>query len=391
MVWAKFDDQTLNHPKFHGLSDSTKLLWFRSILYCTRYLTDGALDQRALSFLGAKENQVRSLVQAGLFDKSDEGQIAVHDFLDYQPSREQVLREREQVKQRVANFRSRKEEKRAESEDESRRYTGVSNAEVTSAVTPNVTRTYAVGNAAPDPARPDPTRPEKKSQPAAASVAREAPPPPTDPPPATPARAAEPAAKPPPEAPRATGGSGGDLESQLVGLLENDKHLASLHADVATLVERVAYAADAKRPAHVLAAVRKALDVAAASSWGLTPTVKTVLAYASKASEADLPSSGGKAGKAAALESKPARWTVLQSGSEEHRNKIADHFDFRRSCGWDVGKPWPLPEMVAAGWREGMPWLPDPMPLAKTSPDPTSGPANGNVEGKRRPKAGGEA
>lgn len=234
-------------------------------------------------------------------------------------------------------------------------------------------------------------REKDRKKEASSARAREAPQPPTDPPPATPARAAEPAAKPPPEAPRATSGIGGDLESQLVGLLENDKHLASLHADVATLVERVAYAADAKRPAHVLAAVRKALDVAASSSFALTPTVKTVLAYASKASEADLPSVGGKAGKAAALESKPARWTVLQSGSEEHRSKIADHFDFRRSCGWDVGKPWPLPEMVAAGWREGMPWLPDPMPLAKTSPDPNSGPANGNVEGKRRPKAGGEA
>jgi len=381
MVWAKFDDQTLNHPKFHGLSDSTKLLWFRSILYCTRYLTDGALDQRALSFLGAKENQVRSLVQAGLFDKSDEGQIAVHDFLDYQPSREQVLREREQVKQRVANFRSRKEEKRAESEDESRRYTGVSNAEVTSAVTPNVTRTYAVGNAAPDPARPDPSRPEKKSQPAAASVAREAPPPPTDPPSATPARAAEPAAKPPPEAPRATGGSGGDLESQLVGLLENDKHLASLHADVATLVERVAYAADAKRPAHVLAAVRKALDVAAASSWGLTPTVKTVLAYASKASEADLPSSG----KAQAAQQTPRPASLVATGlpvggverTPEERAKIRERNKFRRACGWEIDKPWPLPEMVAAGWAEGMPW---PLPLTqptKTPADPPSGPANG--------------
>lgn len=380
MAWAKLCDSALTHPKLWSLPDDAFAFWIRAILYASAHLTDGVLDARAIAFLRPKKKVLRRLIDDKLIDKRSDGLLEVHDFLVYNPTRKQVLEEREKARSRmkIARVTPRNDSKPGEmfgrTSDEQK---------------PNVQENFA--SSSPSPTRPDPTRPEKKFQPAAASVAREAPPPPADPPPATPARAAEPAAKPPPEAPRATGGSGGDLESQLVGLLENDKHLVSLHADVPTLVERVAYAADAKRPAHVLAAVRKALDVAAASSWGLTPTVKTVLAYASKASEADLPSAGGKAGKAAALESKPARWTVLQSGSEEHRKKIADHFDFRRSCGWDVGKPWPLPEMVAAGWREGMPWLPDPMPLAKTSPDPSSGPANGNVEGKRRPKAGGEA
>ena len=226
-------------------------------------------------------------------------------------------------------------------------------------------------------------REKDRKKEASSARAREAPPPPTDPPPATPARAAEPAAKPPPEAPRATSGIGGDLESQLVGLLENDKHLASLHADVATLVERVAYAADAKRPAHVLAAVRKALDVAASSSFALTPTVKTVLAYASKASEADLPSAGG--GKAQAAQQTPRPASLVATGlpvggverTPEERAKIRERNKFRRACGWEIDKPWPLPEMVAAGWAEGMPW---PLPLTqptKTPADPPSGPANG--------------
>ena len=102
MTWARFDDATADHPKFSALGDDAPRcgwLWFSATCYCTRYLTDGRIDLLTLRRLwpfsgGDVDELVAKLVGARLLEDHGQGQYRVHDFLDYNPSREQVMEAR---------------------------------------------------------------------------------------------------------------------------------------------------------------------------------------------------------------------------------------------------------------------------------------------------------
>lgn len=193
----------------------------------------------------------------------------------------------------------------------------------------------------------------------------------------------QPAEAPQPQPAQKAGGQAGDLEAELRKLLEADRYYQGLTGTNAQeLAQRLAFHADAKKPAHVIAAVRRALDLAAASSYNAATTNKSILAFAQRASEADmaqsLPARTGRPGLAAA---EPRPITTKTVGivpdtlTEEERQRTEEMFRFRKACGWTPLQPWPLPAMVAAGWAEGMPW---PLPSQsgdKASPRPLSGPA----------------
>lgn len=215
----------------------------------------------------------------------------------------------------------------------------------------------------------DPSQPVASSRAHARAQASEAPP--------------QPAEAPQPQPAQKAGGQAGDLEAELRKLLEADRYYQGLTGTNAQeLAQRLAFHADAKKPAHVIAAVRRALDLAAASSYNAATTNKSILAFAQRASEADmaqsLPARTGRPGLAAA---EPRPITTKTVGivpdtlTEEERQRTEEMFRFRKACGWTPLQPWPLPAMVAAGWAEGMPW---PLPSQsgdKASPRPLSGPA----------------
>lgn len=100
MVWIKFDDRFDQHPKVVGLDDGSYRLWTRAIAYCSRNLTDAFLSRAAAKELRPSDwaRCAGRLIKAGLFEAADGGYI-VHDYHDYQPSKQHVLSIREARKE----------------------------------------------------------------------------------------------------------------------------------------------------------------------------------------------------------------------------------------------------------------------------------------------------
>ncbi len=94
MTWARFDDSFPEHPKVIGLSADAFRLHVTAICYSARTLTDGVIQQASLRVIGANKKLATELVDAQLWDLHQLG-YAVHDYLDYNPSRDHVLAERE--------------------------------------------------------------------------------------------------------------------------------------------------------------------------------------------------------------------------------------------------------------------------------------------------------
>ena len=96
--WVKLDDGFFGNPKTGPLSKGAKLLYLAGLTYCAKRLTDGKIDARgvkvvrALAEAGAKA--VAELEKTGRWEKNGSGYI-VHDYLDYNPSREESLAQRE--------------------------------------------------------------------------------------------------------------------------------------------------------------------------------------------------------------------------------------------------------------------------------------------------------
>lgn len=99
MPWVKLDDAFFDHPKIANLSDTAAVAFLRSICYANRNLTDGFIPMRkAREF--AKRKAAAELAPS-LWEVV-EGGFRIHDYLDYQPSKSQVLAEREVARRRSA-------------------------------------------------------------------------------------------------------------------------------------------------------------------------------------------------------------------------------------------------------------------------------------------------
>jgi len=93
----KFDDQFPIHRKVSRLSDAAFRLHVEAIFWCARNLTDGFIGQGDLvsvSRYRRPQGYVAELVNGGLWDVVDDG-WQIHDYLDWQDSRDKVLRIRE--------------------------------------------------------------------------------------------------------------------------------------------------------------------------------------------------------------------------------------------------------------------------------------------------------
>jgi hypothetical protein len=143
MSWVRSDDNEPNHPKIFRAGPAAYGYFQAAKCYCSRYLTDGFIPVGDLSIVlpGVTFRQAMALVirlvDCGLFDKKDDGWL-VHDYLDYNPSREQVLERRDE---RAA----------------AGRLGGLAKAKA--GAKQQVRRSYPTGSA---PARPGPTQEEEK-------------------------------------------------------------------------------------------------------------------------------------------------------------------------------------------------------------------------------------
>jgi hypothetical protein len=110
MPWVKLDDRFPSHRKIALLSDRAFRLHISALCWCSENLTDGRISDRELTLVahirGLKATAMQ-LEDAGVWDRTDDGWV-IHDFLDYNPSREQVIAERKKNAERQEKFRRRK-------------------------------------------------------------------------------------------------------------------------------------------------------------------------------------------------------------------------------------------------------------------------------------------
>jgi hypothetical protein len=110
MTWVKIDDRFPSHRKVALLSDRAFRLHVSAICWCSENLTDGRITNRELSLItrirGVKAT-AKQLEDAGVWDRTEDG-WAIHDYLDFNPSRDQVLAERKKNAERQEKFRRRK-------------------------------------------------------------------------------------------------------------------------------------------------------------------------------------------------------------------------------------------------------------------------------------------
>lgn len=121
MVWVKLDDAFVDHPKVVRLSDAAFRAHVRGLSYCARLLTDGLIP----ADVAPKKPVLRELTDEsppGPLWERDGQNYRIHDYLKFQPSREDVMRERAAAQERKERWKERRAEQRAE-----RRGNGVPN------------------------------------------------------------------------------------------------------------------------------------------------------------------------------------------------------------------------------------------------------------------------
>jgi hypothetical protein len=115
MPWVRIDEEFPRHPKVVKAGPLGMAMHVAALCYCNQYLTDGFIPRAVVSGLidlsgigmrqwmgevaGGGEDAtwelvVQDLEDAGLWER-EQGGWRIHDYHDYQPSREHVLKVRE--------------------------------------------------------------------------------------------------------------------------------------------------------------------------------------------------------------------------------------------------------------------------------------------------------
>jgi hypothetical protein len=111
---VSFHSGAPSHPKLMVLSDGAFRLWFTAVCYCAEHLTDGVLPKAVVPMLkrqvsGKQIAELTTLVVPGytspLWEDCGDS-YRVHDYLDWQDSREEVQRGRARLRERVKRHRN---------------------------------------------------------------------------------------------------------------------------------------------------------------------------------------------------------------------------------------------------------------------------------------------
>jgi hypothetical protein len=113
--WARIDDRLHSHPKVLEAGPEAMGLFLLALSWCADYLTDGFVPEiqvKRLLFVCDDPLAIADrLVSAGLWERADGG-YQIHDYLEYNPSAEQVKAERAANAKRQAEWRDRKRQRR---------------------------------------------------------------------------------------------------------------------------------------------------------------------------------------------------------------------------------------------------------------------------------------
>lgn len=105
MGWVRIDDSLYDHPKFMRLPAGAVRLWLFGMAWSNRHATDGRLPGEARTLLRGKNSDVKSLEQAGLWIRQENGWL-IHDYLEYQLSRAQMEAAKRRNRERQTRYRN---------------------------------------------------------------------------------------------------------------------------------------------------------------------------------------------------------------------------------------------------------------------------------------------
>lgn len=158
MSWFKVDDSFYDHPKFLDVPNAAIGLWAKAGAWCGKHLTDGVIPATQVKLFKGTNSQINALISARIWieDRSENGAkvYRFHDWNDYQPTRKQKLKEREESAERQRKSRERKRAEQAQRENVTR------DSHVTPSRDSHECHTRV--SQRPDPTRPDPTRTSKE-------------------------------------------------------------------------------------------------------------------------------------------------------------------------------------------------------------------------------------
>jgi len=95
MAWARIDDKFLDNPKVRKAGKDATYLYVSGLIYSSNQLTEGFISDEALGLVAYKgfiKNELTHasiLVECELWDRV-EGGYQIHDYLDYNPTKEQI-------------------------------------------------------------------------------------------------------------------------------------------------------------------------------------------------------------------------------------------------------------------------------------------------------------
>lgn len=115
MVWFKVDDDLAFHAKAIRAGNTAMGVWVRAGSHCGNQLTDGFIDREVALTIG-RTADIKRLVDAGLWEPATvEGRAGwrFHDFLERNPSREEVEKKRQEEADRKAAWRAKRAAARA--------------------------------------------------------------------------------------------------------------------------------------------------------------------------------------------------------------------------------------------------------------------------------------
>lgn len=107
MVWAKVDDRLHSSAKWRSASKGARALWTTALSWCADQETDGHVPTGMLAVLDGTANDAKSLVTAGLWQKTSDGWL-FHKWSEYQPVRSQLEERREKERLRLAEKRAKR-------------------------------------------------------------------------------------------------------------------------------------------------------------------------------------------------------------------------------------------------------------------------------------------
>lgn len=104
MTWARLDDRFHSHPKIESAGFAAIGLYAIGLSYAACHETDGQLPEGWVRRQRASRH-VKTLLEIGLWERTEGGYL-IPDFLDFNPSKEELLSRRAEDAKRQREWRA---------------------------------------------------------------------------------------------------------------------------------------------------------------------------------------------------------------------------------------------------------------------------------------------